>query len=146
MSENKAAPTILVVDDMGDNLVLMSLSLQGMGYRVLTANNGEDAVAFALIARPNLILMDIAMPGLDGLAAARRIREYAELREVPIVAITAFETDGFRRAAYDAGFDGYFTKPIDYERLNNLITMLLTNKEGTVMRPAAKQNETSLLQ
>jgi CheY-like chemotaxis protein len=98
---------------------------------VLTASNGEEAVAVAQRARPDLILMDIAMPELDGLGATRRIRSQAELRTIPIVAITAFETDGFRRAAFDAGFDGYLTKPFDFVRLNNLIKMLLPTEEVT---------------
>ncbi|HEV2911882.1 MAG TPA: response regulator [Pyrinomonadaceae bacterium] len=130
MSETSIAKTtVLVVDDVSDNLILISLSLQDMGYRVLTASNGEEAVAVAQRARPDLILMDIAMPGLDGLGATRRIRSQAELRSIPIVAITAFETDGFRRAAFDAGFDGYLTKPFDFVRLNNLIKMLLPTEE-----------------
>src|SRR5215210_4660871 len=108
MTETIAAKaTVLVVDDVHDNLILISLSLQDMGFRVLTANNGEEAVAVALRARPDIILMDIAMPELDGLGATRRIRNYVELRNVPIIAITAFDTDGFRRAAFDVGFDGY---------------------------------------
>jgi CheY-like chemotaxis protein len=126
-----AKTTVLVVDDTSDNLMLISLTLQDMGYRVITACNGEEAVAFALRARPDIILMDIAMPELDGLGATRRIRSHAELRGLPIVGITAFATDGFRRAAFDAGFDGYLTKPLDFTQLNNLIQMLLPNEEVT---------------
>lgn len=121
-------PKILVVDDFSDNLVLMSLALQGMGYRVITANNGEEAVLVAVIAKPDLILMDISMPQLDGLAAGRRILEQELLHEVPIVAVTAFSTDGFRKAAFDAGFKGYLVKPIDFDKLQNLVAMLLTPK------------------
>lgn len=117
--------TILVVDDIPDNIVLISLSLQSMGYRVVTAVNGEEAVSVALLARPDLILMDISMPQLDGLGATRRMRENSTLKDVPIVALTAFSTDGFRQAASDAGFNGYLTKPVDFEKLNNLIKMLL---------------------
>ena len=132
MSDNSAAkPTVLVVDDISDNLILMSLSLQDMGYRVLTANNGEEAVAVARRARPDIILMDIAMPELDGLGATRQIRSHPEMLGVPIIAVTAFATDGFRKAAFDVGFNGYLTKPIDFERLENLIKMLLPNDEPT---------------
>jgi CheY-like chemotaxis protein len=132
MPETTAAKTtILVVDDVADNLILISLSLQDMDYRVLTANNGEEAVAVALRARPDLILMDIAMPQLDGLGAARQIRGHAELRSVPIIAITAFETGGFRKAAFDAGFDGYLSKPLDFAQLHNLIEMLLPDEVST---------------
>jgi CheY-like chemotaxis protein len=118
--------TILVVDDMRDNLILLSLSLQDMGYRVVTASNGEDALTIAKMARPDLILMDIAMPQQDGLAATRHIREQSELGDVPVIALTAFDTEGFRQAAFDAGFNGYLTKPIDFERLKRLMQMLLS--------------------
>jgi len=118
-----------VVDDAADNLILISLSLQSNGFRVLTANNGEEAIKVASLARPDLILMDIAMPEMDGLSAARRIRKLTELQHVPIVALTAFNTSGFRRAAYEAGFDAYLTKPLDFDRLNSLIGMLLHDGE-----------------
>jgi CheY-like chemotaxis protein len=119
---------ILVVDDVVDNSVLISLDLQAEGYRVITASNGEEAVRIAAIARPDLILMDIGMPGLDGLGATRKIREDEALQSIPVIAITAFSTDGFRRAAYDAGFNGYLTKPIDFARLHKLIQGLLPVK------------------
>lgn len=117
---------ILVVDDSADNVAFISLALQHQGYRVVTANNGEDAVAVATQTLPNLILMDINLPNLDGLGATRRIRENEALRDVPVVAITAFGTEGFQRAAYDAGVSGYLTKPIDLDRLHQLIARLLS--------------------
>ena len=126
--------TVLVVDDVSDNLILISLSLQDMGYRVLTANDGEAGVSIAKMARPDLILMDIAMPQQDGLAATRRIREEVGLEDTPIVALTAFDTDGFRQAAFDAGFNGYLTKPIDFDRLRNLIAKLLARDRGNTSR------------
>lgn len=130
MSENRTLnATILVVDDIADNLVLISLSLQNNGYRVLTANNGEEAVKVASLARPDLILMDLAMPEVDGLSATRRIRKLPELQQVPIIALTAFDTNGFRQAAYEAGFDAYLTKPLDFERLDHLVGMLLHDGE-----------------
>lgn len=116
---------VLVVDDVTDNVVLLSLLLQGKGYRVVTANDGEEAVRVAELARPQMILMDIGMPLLDGLGATTKIRADPNLRSIPIIAVTAFNTSGFRRAAYDVGFDGYVTKPIDFELLHNLITSLL---------------------
>jgi len=117
---------ILVVDDSADNVAVISLDLQQQGYRVVTASNGEDAVAVATQTLPNLILMDINLPTLDGLGATRRIRETDAMREVPIVAITAFGTEGFQRAAYDAGISGYLTKPIDFDRMHLLIARLLS--------------------
>ncbi len=119
------ASTVLVVDDISYNLVLLSLWLQGKGYRVLTADNGERAIETAALAHPDLIIMDIHMPELDGLGATRRIRQHADLETVPIIALTAFSTEGFRKAAIDAGIDGYLNKPIDFEKLANLMSRLL---------------------
>lgn len=127
-------PLILVVDDFSDNLVLMSLSLQRMGYRSVTASNGEEAVSVAALALPDLILMDISMPQLDGLGASRRMHENEELKDVPIVAVTAFATDGFRQAAFDAGFKGYLVKPVDFDRLQSLIEMLLAPKSTSNLK------------
>jgi len=117
---------ILVVDDSADNVAMISLDLQHQGYRVVTAANGEDAVNVATQMLPNLILMDINLPTLDGLGATRRIRETDALRDVPVVAITAFGTEGFQRAAYDAGVSGYLTKPLDFDRMHLLIARLLS--------------------
>ncbi len=119
---------ILVVDDMVDNQIVISLNLQQQGYRVVTASDGEEAVRVARLANPDLILMDIGMPQLDGLEATRRIREREPLRNVPVIAVTAFSTGGFQRAAYDAGFEGYIVKPIDFQRLQELIRRLLPVK------------------
>ena len=116
---------ILIVDDLVDNLALISLDLQQLGYRVVTASDGEKAFSVASLTRPHIILMDIAMPGVDGLEAARRIREDENLRHTPVVALTAYDTGGFQRAAADAGFDAYLTKPINFDRLHELIRRLL---------------------
>ena len=117
---------ILVVDDSADNVAMISLFLQQQGYRVVTANNGEDAITVTSQMMPNLILMDINLPTLDGLGATRRIRESEALRDIPVVAITAFGTEGFQRAAYDVGVSGYLTKPLDLDRMHQLIARLLS--------------------
>jgi len=119
------APTILVVDDFSDNLVMLGLWLQSKNYRVLTAENGARAIEIATLAQPNLIIMDIHMPELDGFGATRRIRQQAGLENVPVIALTAFSTEGFRKAAIDAGIDGYLNKPVDFEKLADLIRRLL---------------------
>lgn len=128
LDPTRSKPLILIVDDMVDNLVVISLGLQHHGYRVVTAGNGEEAIKVATLSQPDLILMDIGMPQMDGLAATRKIRASEALREIPVVAITAFSTDGFRRAAYDVGFNGYLVKPIDFTRLHELIRNLLPAK------------------
>jgi two-component system phosphate regulon response regulator PhoB len=117
---------ILVVDDSADNVAMLSLDLQQQGYRVVTATNGEEAISVASYTLPNLILMDISMPRLDGLGATRKIREKDTLRDVPVIAVTAFGTEGFQRAAYDVGVSGYLTKPIDFTRMHQLVARLLS--------------------
>ena len=114
---------ILIADDSIDNLTMLSLDLQQNGYRVATATNGEEAVKIAAMVNPDLILMDLSMPGMDGLESTRQIRERAELKDIPVIA--AFSTDGFRRAAHQTGFDGYLTKPVDFTRLHDLIRRLI---------------------
>lgn len=116
---------ILVVDDSADNVAVLSLDLQQQGYRVVTATNGEEAISVASSTQPNLILMDISMPRLDGLGATRRMREMEALKNVPVIAVTAFGTEGFQRAAYDVGVSGYLTKPIDFARMHRLVARLL---------------------
>jgi CheY-like chemotaxis protein len=120
---------VLVVDDMVDNTVMLSLDLQHEGYRVVTAADGEQAVKIASQTNPDIILMDIGMPELDGLGAARKIRENEALQTVPLIALTAFSTEGFQIAARDAGFDGYLTKPVDFDRLHELMRRLLPVKK-----------------
>lgn len=126
--EDEVSPSsflVLVVDDVIDNLTVISLNLQQHGYRVATASNGEEALKVVPLVHPDIIIMDLAMPGIDGLETTRRIREDAEMRDIPVIALTAFNTGGFQRAAYDTGFDGYLTKPVEYDRLHDLIRRLL---------------------
>ncbi|MEK6279768.1 MAG: response regulator [Acidobacteriota bacterium] len=127
---------ILVVDDSADNVAMLSLDLQHEGYRVVTATNGEEAITVAIATLPNLILMDISMPTLDGLGATRRIRAHETLQDVPVIAVTAFGTEGFQRAAYDVGVSGYLTKPIDFARMHQLVAGLLAPRgSGSLIRP-----------
>jgi CheY-like chemotaxis protein len=119
---------VLVADDEVDHAVMLSMDLQGEGYRVVTASDGEQAVRVASQVKPDIILMDIGMPGLDGLGAARRIREAEATKGVPIIAVTAFGTGGFQHAARDAGIDGYLTKPLDFQLLHELMRRLLPVK------------------
>ncbi len=126
-SENSGAsgPLVLVVDDLPDNVTLVRMMLERRGFRVATAQDGAEAVELARQLRPAIILMDIGMPRTDGLEAALEIKRDPQLREVPIVAVTAFNTGGFRRAAWEAGFDGYLAKPFDAEQAIYLIKRLL---------------------
>jgi two-component system, cell cycle response regulator DivK len=117
--------TILVVEDDADTRIVLRRYLAMLGYRVLEAENGQEALEIARLDCPDLILMDLGLPVVDGFAAARAIREVAELCKVPIVAITAYHTLGFEEAAREAGCDEYLIKPIDFDRLENTMLRLL---------------------
>lgn len=122
MAERDAAsPVVLVVEDFEDTRLLMRRLLEMSGCRVVEAVNGREAIARAETDRPHLILMDLNMPVLDGFTAALRIRERDAGREVPIVAVTAYDTAEFRRAAEAVGCSGYVSKPLDLDRLADLL-------------------------
>lgn len=125
-----AAPVVMVVEDFEDNRFMMRRLLEMSGYRVLEAINGEEAVELAHRERPQLILMDLSLPQLDGLAATRRIRQHADLREVPIVAVSAHDTADFHADALAAGCNDYVTKPIDFDQLEALLSRLLPKTDG----------------
>ena|ERR1044071_8508544 len=130
--QNGAAQTILVVEDFEDNRFMMRRLLEMSGYRVVEAVNGEQAVEAAERERPDLILMDLSLPKLDGLAATRRIREQAGAARVPIVAVSAHDTTDFHADALAAGCNEYVTKPIDFDQLEELLTRLLKSQNPEV--------------
>ena len=99
------------------------------GYRVAEATNGAEAVRTAEYERPEIILMDLSLPIIDGLAATRRIRQLPELESIPIIAVSAHDTADFHAEALAAGCDAYVTKPIDYSELEDLITLLLAKSK-----------------
>jgi two-component system cell cycle response regulator DivK len=116
---------ILLVEDFEDSRLVMRLGLEEQGYRVLEAADGEEAVRLALRERPDVILMDLSLPVLDGLDATRRIRQSPDAANALIVAITAHIEPDYRAKALDAGCNAYVTKPIDFGWLNDLIVNLL---------------------
>ena len=124
-----APPTILVVEDFEDNRFMMRRLLEMSGYRVLEAVNGEEAISLACSELPGLILMDLSLPQLDGLAATRRIRQHPNLSSVPIVAVSAHDTADFHADALAAGCNDYVTKPIDFDQLEALLNRLLPKEE-----------------
>lgn len=105
--------TILIVDDNATNLKLASEVLELEGYRIARAIDAEHALQLLTTLRPDLILMDIALPGMDGLALTRMLKADSELSSVPIVALSAFAMKGDEEKALASGCDGYITKPID---------------------------------
>lgn len=125
MQNQDETVTVLLVEDTEDNRFMMRRLLEMAGYRVIEATNGEEAVRFAGSERPQLILMDLSLPVLDGLAATRAIRKLDGFGEVPIVAVSAHDTSDFQAEAFAAGCNGYITKPIDFSHLETLIARLL---------------------
>src|SRR5918993_138516 len=113
--------TILVVEDDDDSRYLMRLELERLGYLISEAENGVKGVEIALREHPDIILMDLTLPEMDGLEATARIRADAEMRDVPIIAVTAHSESDWREEAKASGFDAYVTKPIDGGWLSVLI-------------------------
>jgi two-component system, cell cycle response regulator DivK len=123
--------TILVAEDFDDTRVMLKRVLQLGGYRVVEAVNGREAVELVKRDCPDLILMDLNMPEMDGLEATERIRECKELcKDVVILAITSHDTIGMKEAALEAGCDGYLTKPLDFDRLETIFHRLLPTVRG----------------
>jgi CheY-like chemotaxis protein len=122
---NNAQRTILIVDDFDDTRLLLRTWLQKKGFRVVEAENGNRAVAAAKSDRPDLIIMDVEMPELDGLAATRQIRELTNFKEVPIVAVSAYGADQYRDHAIAAGCNEYVSTPFEPEELERIIRALI---------------------
>jgi two-component system, cell cycle response regulator DivK len=102
---------ILVIEDHGENRRILRLLLTSAGYEVIEASTGEDGVALAETARPDLIVMDIDLPGVDGYEATRRIKANPALKRIPIVVVTSYALSGDDVKAFEAGCDAYVTKP-----------------------------------
>jgi len=117
--------TILVVDDFDDTRLLLRTWLEKKGFRVVEASNGNQAVAEAESECPDLIIMDVEMPELDGLAATRKIRSLKQLEGVPVVAVSAYGAHQFRGAALAAGCNEYVSTPFEPEELEKIIRSLV---------------------
>ncbi|HEV2829924.1 MAG TPA: response regulator [Pyrinomonadaceae bacterium] len=122
---NDGSRTILIVDDFDDTRLLLRTWLQKKGFRVVEAENGYRAVAAAESSRPDLIIMDVEMPELDGLEATRKIRELKGFEAVPIVAVSAYGADQYRDHALAAGCNEYVSTPFEPDELERLIRALM---------------------
>src|SRR5215204_415025 len=116
-------PTVLVVEDNDDTRAIICLELGRYGYLVVEAWNGREAIELARHGCPDLILMDLNLPSVDGLTAAQAIRRLGKkCAAVPIIAITAYDTYGIEKAALDAGCDAYLRKPLDFPSLEKTVS------------------------
>jgi two-component system cell cycle response regulator DivK len=122
---NQEKQVLLVVEDFEDSRFMLRRLLEIAGYRVVEASDGEQAVELAGQKRPALILMDLSLPKLDGLAATRKIRQHQTMGKVPILAVSAHDAPESRIEALEAGCDEYVTKPIDFDNLNALLKRFL---------------------
>jgi CheY-like chemotaxis protein len=117
------------VDDNEANSKLARVLLRGEGYRVHTAVDAEEALRLLQALTPNMILMDIQLPGMDGLELTRRLKADVATRDIVIVALTAYAMKGDEEKALAAGCDGYVAKPIDIDSLPNVVAQLLSSRE-----------------
>jgi CheY-like chemotaxis protein len=122
-------PRILLVDDEEMNRDFLRRRLQKRGYEVVTAVDGRDACARVATLRPDLILMDMMMPNMDGLEATRSLRAVPETCDIPVIALTAQAMAGDREKVVAAGCDDYATKPIDLPELLDKMQRLLKERE-----------------
>jgi len=118
-------PQILVVEDNPVNMKLVCELLEFEGYRMVQATDAEEAIGILQQCTPDLILMDIALPGMDGLTLTRRLKADKRTAQVPVVALTAFAMKGDSQKAIAAGCDGYITKPINTRELPAEIAVFL---------------------
>ena len=126
MSETTSAiQSILLVEDDEDTRYVMRLELEQRGFHIVEAEDGEKGVELARRVCPDIILMDISLPGMDGLAATKEIRKDERTSRIPVVAVTAHQETDFREGAKESGFDAYVTKPIDFDWLCELLAGLI---------------------
>lgn len=124
------APTVLVIEDNPANMKLSAMLLERAGYTTLRAWSAQDGLALAREHVPHLVLMDIQLPGMDGLEATRILKADPLTRDIQVVALTAFAMKGEQERIREAGCDGYIAKPIDYKRFLAEIAQWLPVGEG----------------
>lgn len=117
---------VLIAEDYADTRSFMKFLLEGYGYQVMEATDGQEAVRKAKDQRPDLILMDVAMPVMDGLTATRLIREFDGMSKLPIIAVTAYG-QSFYRQAMEAGCDDLINKPLDFDSLEPVLHQYLSH-------------------
>ena len=122
---NSGRETVLVVDDNAMNLELATELLQAAGFEVLQAERAVEGIAIARTHRPDVILMDIGLPGMDGYSALREWRADEITRGIPMIALTAFAMDDDKLRALDAGFDSFITKPIQTRSFTSTVRRII---------------------
>jgi two-component system, cell cycle response regulator DivK len=126
---------ILIIEDTENNRVLLARRLKPRGHEVLTAEDAEKGIPLAASEKPDLILMDIGLPGIDGWTATRKIKDDPVTKHIPVIALTAHAMTSDREKAIESGCDNYETKPIDFNRLFEKLDSLLAAKSPSTAGP-----------
>ena len=128
MSNERSKELILLADDSMITLTVMSERLLETGYDVVTATRGDEALTLAQERRPHLVVLDIAMPGMDGIEVSQRLREDHTFAEVPIVLLTMHSLSDYLQEGLEAGADAYIVKPVGPRKLTSLLEELLRGR------------------
>jgi two-component system, cell cycle response regulator DivK len=131
--------TILMVEDNAANMTLALYVLESAGHRVLSATDAEAGLALARAERPDLILMDIQLPGMDGLEATAQLKRDETTRDIPVIALTALAMKGDEERILAAGCDGYIAKPMRYKELLATVADQLVARQGEREGDGARQ-------
>lgn len=124
--QSPVTATILIVDDEERNRKLLEVFMQAEGYRTISVGDGREAVALASRERPNLILLDMMMPGMDGFDVARALKGEPTLRHIPLIIVSSLDDIASRRRVLSAGADEVLNKPVDRWQLSQHVSRLLT--------------------
>ena len=131
---------ILIVEDNEDSRELVVKVLRNKGYETVAAVDGEDALEKAVAEKPDLILLDISLPKLDGYEVAKRLKSMEEFQDIPIVAFTAHAMKGDREKVIVAGFEGYISKPVNIRELPDQVKSYIRGKRESVLGGEEKQD------
>jgi two-component system cell cycle response regulator DivK len=121
---------VLIAEDYAINRELLRELLEARGYTVVVASNGQEALDMIERAQPDILLLDLSMPVLDGFAVVRKIRDNPRLAALPVMAVTAYAMQGDRENVLNSGFDGYLSKPVNSRSLDEELGRLLRKWEG----------------
>jgi CheY-like chemotaxis protein len=127
-------PTILIAEDSADSREMLQVLLESKGYQVVSAEHGIRAMEIAIRDRPDLLLLDLELPKLDGLSVVRNLRLHPSLERVPMIILSGHDPSRFRREAIEAGCDEYLLKPINFERLHELLNRLLHQERAAAAK------------
>ncbi len=124
------AGKVLIVEDNAQNMKVMTMTLRASGYTLVQAQDGEEALEKVRSEKPDLIIMDMRLPKIDGVEATKRIREMPEFKSVPIIAVTAYAMKGDKEKFLDAGCDAYLSKPINTRQLPGVVAEMINGHKS----------------